>query len=476
MKKASLQLCFFLGLLAPALAARKCEPETRCINSPDLGITSTSTFFAPKNATSEQLKIFQSGMEHARPDGSCVFGHTDLAGTQRALDETKKCFDYEGFSCGIAVTNYMCTCASKERVRASYDNSGLLGGAIVLCAFGCVFLFAQCFFTLRDYINGDLDLPGCDCSEPGVSRFWMTILVSLILPTFFLGGATWAFVEAFKDPELPTTWGYWQGCGTYTFLNAANPGGQVFIAFFSTLILLMFCSCFYSFFKDCFGSGQRNRRADELQRQLRARAAGLRSDIEDARAAGSSTVTANAARGSRPALRLQRSATQLGSITLELAHPTRAARTVSARRFDQGRLAPVVRATALGTAVKSGMMTKVVPSFVGQSYPRFFVLFSADSTAILCFYDEEKDPPEMASCLGKAELAKIKGVEGKSIYKAQHALRITFNSRAVDWEIDAGSPENQTAWIEAINSEVAKAASGKPIVVAEALVSAPDTE
>ena len=167
---------------------------------------------------------------------------------------------------------------------------------------------------------------------------------------------------------------------------------------------------------------------------------------------------------------MQRSAARLGGITLELANPSRVARSVSARRFDMGGLAPVVRAVALGTPVKAGSLVKLVPSFVGKSMKRHFVLFSAESTAMLCFYDEEKAPPESATCLGKADLRKIKSVERKRLLTtdplAEHGLRIAFSSRAVEWELDAGSEEAQAAWEVAINTEVAKKLAGSKAVIA----------
>ena len=220
----------------------------------------------------------------------------------------------------------------------------------------------------------------------------------------------------------------------------------------------------------------RSRRADTLQRELRIRSVNLRRDIETASAAGATSVALTQSRSAQASgddrRRLQRSAIQrsaqrLGELSLELVHPTRVARSVSARRFDTGRLAPVVRATALGTVVKAGFMTKVVPSFVGKSMRRYFVLFSADSTAMLAFYDEQKDPPESATCLGKAELGKIESVERKRLPRypqlADHGLLLTFSSRAVAWELDAGDEANQGAWEEAINVERSRLSSvGSP--------------
>ena len=223
--------------VSPTLGARKCEPETRCVNSPDRGLGSTSTFFPPIGATSEQLKVFHAGMKHSADGKSCIYGHTDLNGTQRLISETKKCFEYEGASCGWSVTEYMCTCASKARVRASYDTTSFLAGGAVLACFGGVILLMQCIFFGRDYCNDDLELPGCECGEPGVLRYWMALLLAFVLPSGFLGGAAYAFSLAARDPELPSTWGYWQGCGTFSPLNPVNPLGQAFISVMGLLIL-----------------------------------------------------------------------------------------------------------------------------------------------------------------------------------------------------------------------------------------------
>ena len=469
----------FVALLAvftvsPTLGARKCEPETRCINSPDLGITSTSTFFPPIGATSEQLALFHAGMQHSADGKSCIYGHTDLNGTQRLLSETKKCYEYEGGSCGWSVTEYMCTCASKERARASYDTTSYIAGGVVLACFGGVVLLVYCVFFCRDYWNDDLELPGCECGEPGVLRFWMALLLAFALPSGFLGGAAYAFMLAARDPELPSTWGYWQGCGTFSALNPANPLGRAFISFFGLLILCMVCIvCYGLVIGPCSARYRiRTRQADSLQRELRIRAANLRQDIETASATGSSTVVPTRGSGQRgPArLALQRSAQRLGDIGLELANPTRMARSVSARRFDHGKFAPVVKAISLGTPVQTGFMIKVVPSFVGKSMSRYFVLFSADSTAMLCFYDEQKDPPESATCLGKAELSKIASVERKRLHSGttqiEHGLELTFSSRAVAWQLDAGDEATQAAWEAAINEEVRQLASAGPKVAA----------
>ena len=54
---------------------------------------------------------------------------------------------------------------------------------------------------------------------------------------------------------------------------------------------------------------------------------------------------------------------------------------------------------------------------------------------MLCYYDEEQEPPEAATCLGKAELGKITGVARKG----PRTLQISFSTRAVAWDLDAGS-------------------------------------
>ena len=495
------RICVILvvSLIAcPTLARRKCEPETRCANSPDLGLSDMSTFFPPKDATAEQLARFRAGMKHSKDGKSCIYGHTDLDSLQLPLSETKKCFDYEGSSCGFSVTEYYCTCAPKERVRAAYDPTSFLAGGVVLSVFGGVLIIMQCFLVCKDYCNGDLDLPECDggCDQPGILRFWSALCLMFLLPLGFLGGAAYCYVLYARDPEMPSTWGYWRGCGTYTELNPANTGGKVFIAVMSVLILgMLCCACYGVLIGRC---SSRSRRADTLQRELRIRSVNLRRDIETASAAGATSVALTQSRSAQASgddrRRLQRSAIQrsaqrLGELSLELVHPTRVARSVSARRFDTGRLAPVVRATALGTVVKAGFMTKVVPSFVGKSMRRYFVLFSADSTAMLAFYDEQKDPPESATCLGKAELGKIESVERKRLPRypqlADHGLLLTFSSRAVAWELDAGDEANQGAWEEAINVERSRLSSvelathatvgggthggATPVVVAEVL-------
>ena len=50
-------------------ARGRCTPETRCRNSPDGGLSESSEFLPPENATAAQLQTFLAGMQYAVKPG-----------------------------------------------------------------------------------------------------------------------------------------------------------------------------------------------------------------------------------------------------------------------------------------------------------------------------------------------------------------------------------------------------------------------
>ena len=60
----------FAALVAAVHARGRCRPETRCINSPDEGLTDVSEFFMPTNATAAEMAIYQQGVDRYSVQGS----------------------------------------------------------------------------------------------------------------------------------------------------------------------------------------------------------------------------------------------------------------------------------------------------------------------------------------------------------------------------------------------------------------------
>ena len=111
-----------LLLLVPGAYGRgKCNPETRCLNSPDEGLSESSRF-PPPNVSSAQLAIYEAGMEFAiKGTQRCEHGHVDLEGADLPLDEMRKCpLNRDDGSCGWVISYYHCTCVSREQALATH--------------------------------------------------------------------------------------------------------------------------------------------------------------------------------------------------------------------------------------------------------------------------------------------------------------------------------------------------------------------
>ena len=216
-----------VALSAPmqVIARRRCEPETRCINSPDLGLSETSSFFLPTEApdgsggrrtvNAEELALYRAGMAwrkyepatpHGTDEGTCQYGHIDLLGTEKPLAESErdqKCYDYEGLTCGFQVTEFLCTCASRDRAQTQFSSEGYMWAAIVFGSFGAVMGLTQCCLICKDRRDGIGSLPPCDPNEEGCFHFYFTMLLLLSLPVGFSIATAWNLVLYARDEDNP---------------------------------------------------------------------------------------------------------------------------------------------------------------------------------------------------------------------------------------------------------------------------------
>ena len=222
-------------------ARGRCTPETRCRNSPDGGLSESSEFLPPENATAAQLQTFLAGMQYAVNGTSrCLYGHEDLAGAVLSMADTRSCPKGDGY-CGWVIDYFDCTCAPRERALAAYDASGYWAAFGVFLGFGLFTVVYWIMITMRDLENGrwsgDGDFgPGFDCSQEGVCSFWFIIFIAFGCPTGMLVAAFWNLHLALRDVELAQ--GYWMGCGSQNWGNPVHTSG---------VILYSVCGSFFAF-------------------------------------------------------------------------------------------------------------------------------------------------------------------------------------------------------------------------------------
>lgn len=454
-------------LCTPA-AARKCHPETRCLNSPDAGTSELSSFSVPAGASAADRETFSEGMRLYGMSGTerCMYGHTDLEGYRLQNTSARTCPQGAG-TCGWSVTNYFCTCASRELALAAYDPADMLGGAAVMMAFGATFAIVWGVQVLKDLRDGKELSPGCDFSDPGVLRFWIVLIFALALPVGLISGAAYVFSLAARDRYAPGTAGYFKGCGNFHPMAAVNLGGQILYISLATIIGGMVCFLVVYFLvflrpgrerQSVLGAFARGRQAQTLNVRVGDPTSQA---IADARSRVHSLAVggrgAGASRPSRPMLLAQSSARRVGEVSLQLASPVRIARILSAGRLERGggraaefsvrrqgsRRGMVAKARV---EVHSGWMVKVLPSYVSRVVQkRFFVLYD---TAELHYYESDKETSE---ALGKLDLSRLADEEIRRVYPQSDrdfTFRIKPAGRAAAWDCDPGDEAGWKEWEE----------------------------
>jgi len=477
-------------LAVPVVHGRgKCTPETRCTNSPDEGLSSTSEFLPPTGASPSELAAYKAGMNYSIPGTEqCLYGHVDLEGSSMTLEDTRTCPLKDGGMCGLVIDYYVCTCASRERALASHDSRPSWAGFGVLLGFGLFmglyFLFQCCKNLSSSLWSGDGYCgPGCDCSEQGIFWFWFVVFIAFCLPAGLIAGAIYNLLEALKSPEEAV--GYWGGCGKKHFFNLVNPGGIVLYSIIGGSFALMICfSCFA-----LWSSKHQRKRHPALAAHQIASARLPGRPVASTTSGSSSASASSGARathddsvtsGGRPmygrGTRDER-LTHLKMDLAELTHPVGLARAVSQGRLEgigvhgpqrgrSGRITldlltkaradpatgvPVVMAAAIS---HSGWMKKVVPSSIGATKDRYFVLYSS---GLFQYYDSEKFEPD--NLMGKMDLTKdVKSVERRS-RRQTTILHLKSKTRMVSWELDAGTDENAQEWEDQLRPFV------EPVVV-----------
>ena len=446
----------FAALVAAVHARGRCRPETRCINSPDEGLTDVSEFFMPTNATAAEMAIYQQGVDRYSVQGSvgrrCLHGHLDLAGAQ--TNETRPCERAEGY-CGWNVAFHMCTCVSPEAAQANYSITGYLVMAPIFIVFG-IFQFVLVYVLDR---KDDTTYPSCSDGAEAVAWYFLAALY-LCIPIGLVGGGVACIFMALRDPSLPSTYGYFQGCGHYNFFNFANPGGRAFAIIFGSVffIALVVCPVYALCIKPWLCPGPRMRRAREIRHEMITLAA---AGSPPPRRPPGRAVMSHVGGSARDLIGAS------GGIALELATPARLARASTGRiRYNHGSLARPIAQTAVmqATVLKTGWMKRVVPSYIGVSKRMFYVLYDNQQ---LQYYDAEKEPPWTADCHGKLTLnssideiksSPQKAHTGKAL--SEFIFTIKIAGKAADWDVDAGDEATRDTWMEAIKEAV------KPTVVA----------
>ena len=164
-------------LLVPVVHGRgKCSPETRCTNSPDEGLSSTSEFLPPTGASPLELAAYKAGMNYSIPGTQqCLYGHVDLEGSSMTLEDTRICPLKDGGMCGLVIDYYVCTCASRERALASHDNTSSWSGFGVFLGFG---LFIGFYFLVQCCKNLSSSL----CAHPLLESLPITLSLAPACP------------------------------------------------------------------------------------------------------------------------------------------------------------------------------------------------------------------------------------------------------------------------------------------------------
>ena len=471
------------SLLVQEVNARgRCSPETRCSNSPDLGLSETSSFFPPPNASNFDLSIYNEGMQFAVPGTQrCMYGHMDLAGAAMPLRDTRQCPKNDGY-CGFSIAYYNCTCVSRERVMSAYNAAVYWAAFGVFLGFG-LFLSVNWFFISKMALSpgrwsGDGACgPGCDCTEQGVCQFWMLFVFMLALPVALIVAGVYNMTLALRDPE--TVVDYWGGCGNTHFLNAVNTGGKIFYSIMGSIFACMFCLCFYACLCGDRGDRGRARRAalhDPRFNEFIRDADRNRAERAAARAAAAAAASSSEAARPPPRVRVNMHELREGARHgMELATPVGLARAMSQGRLERvGRYGPqhgrsgriVLEAlsshrhtvgTRVGVAtptvvnaevvVHSGWMKKVLPWSVGPTKDRFFVLYES---GLLHYYDSETLTPD--HLMGKLNMrTDVDSVEsgGRAHYDNvvhEHILTLQTKGKVPAWKLDPRTAETMKEW------------------------------
>ena len=199
-------LIFGLLLVNEVCARGKCSPETRCLNSPDFGVSDSSTFFAPVGAHPSDISTYNLGMNanNTITPGRCKYGHTDIAGSTMSLAGTVRKCPLDGGTCGWSINWYNCTCVSREHAVNSWNPDGNWAVGGVFISMGVLLLAYNCKATVSDLRKkrwtGDGRCgPGCDVSNKGVFFFWSLVLLVFCIPGAMIGGAIYNFYLATRD-------------------------------------------------------------------------------------------------------------------------------------------------------------------------------------------------------------------------------------------------------------------------------------
>lgn len=471
--------CLSVCILLDSVSARgRCRPETRCINSPDEGLSDSSEFTTPVNVSTSEMNIWIAQMAEYSTPGinggrKCMHGHTNLEGTTLPLSETRMCtLPSEQDWCGWSVAPHVCTCVSSQRAKANYDATSdwALFGVFLFFA-----LSSGVYTTVLACQDGCDDMPS-NCDSP---KFWLLFLIWFLMPFGFLGGSVVMLVRALRDPNDPATYGYARLCGSYNSMNMANPVGFVFVIVGSSLLVLCFvvipayCICIKPLLcPDVRTRHASRRRHQEFMSRVDAAAAAPRHPGRPVLT--SAEVRARIGGSARNLVR------DTHAITLDLATPARFSRAASGRHYNVGSLRRPVAANIVASAavVKSGWMIRVVPSYIGVSKRMFYALYDNQQ---LQFYDEEKTPPHEATCHGKLDLNKMSSIDtlakdsfakadqGQTISDFFMVIKVNSGSRGTDWIIDAGSEAGRAEWMDAIRETKEKPV----VVVATAMAAGP---
>ena len=119
--------------------------------------------------------------------------------------------------------------------------------------------------------------------------------------------------------------------------------------------------------------------------------------------------------------------------------------------------------------VRSGWMRKVVPSHIGPTKARFFVLYDSGN---LHYYDSEKLEPEhlmgklhlgadVEAIVEGSELVQKEGTKKARELESIKVLVLQTKGRMANWQIDAGSDENRSEW----EAKLREAMGANPVVV-----------
>ena len=354
-----------------------------------------------------------------------------------------------------------------------------------------VFIF-WLFLTKKEM--DDRDFPDCDqiCAEPGVGSFWAVMFLMVgLLPIGLIVGGVIFIVLAGRYPSDQEVFGYFHGCGYYSFFNPINPGGRALYICLGCILLFACC------LPACGLTGPQRRERARLYAggdmydvggdfNASALVSGIRRAQErDATTAAPAAGGARTSRSSNVASAVRYSAqTSAHNARLAVslaARPVRLARAVSASRLSArvsrvpctpappGRI-PVVQATALPEARvrHSGWMIKVLPFWVADSQRRFFVLYD-DLT--LSFYDREPTSPGAsagaASLLGRVDLSQSLAQRGRRLTQRKfpdsaesYVFTLHVSGRQVDWDLDPGTREAWQAWMDAFAGAGIESGSG----------------